>query len=134
MVVCLNWDFWGFVVADEEGSRWVGVMDGGVLLWPLPFAPGHPHPGPLPLSGRGDFVHSCWGFSRFGGHPPASCFARRVPLRFAKGDGAPSPLCPSDISPASGGKLAARPPRAVRERPLRNSALLLVLEGVMRRS
>ena len=36
------------------GLRWVGVVDGGVLLWPLPFVPGCPHPGPLPPSGRGD--------------------------------------------------------------------------------
>ena len=71
MVVCLNWDLWDFVVADEEGLRWVGVMDGGVLLWPPPFAPGHPHPGPLPLSGRGDVFlvgdGFSWCFGRFGG-------------------------------------------------------------------
>ncbi len=50
---CLNWDFWDFVV-EKKVLRWVGVMDGGVVLWPLPFAPGHPHPNPLPPSGRGD--------------------------------------------------------------------------------
>ena len=53
MAVCLNWDFWDwvdlwdFVVADEEGLRWVGIC----------------------------------------------------------------PLCPSDISPASGGNPASLPPR-----------------------
>ena len=63
---CLNWDcgdLWVFVVVDEEGLRWVGVLIGEVLLWPLPFAPGHPHPGPLPLSGRGDVFLVGDGFS-----------------------------------------------------------------------
>ena len=51
---CLNWDFWDwgdfwdFVVLVVWG---VGL---GASVWPLPFALGHPHPGPLPPSGRGD--------------------------------------------------------------------------------
>ncbi len=37
-----------------RGGCWVGEIDGGAFLWPLPFAPGCPHPSPLPPSGRGD--------------------------------------------------------------------------------
>ena len=35
----------------------------GESCCPLPFAPGHPHPGPLPLSGRGDLFIAGDGFS-----------------------------------------------------------------------
>ena len=59
-----------------------------------------------------------------GGHPPASRFARRVPLALCEGgrgwrgggDGGVAkgrgPLYPSDISPMNGGNLDVRPPRA----------------------
>ena len=58
---------------------------------------------------------SCWAFCVDGvvGHPPASRFARRVPLALCEGGGQPRglplqgfapPLSLRDISPASGGK------------------------------
>ncbi len=68
MGVCLNWDswdwmgdLWDFVVADDVGLRWVALL----VVWvPRPFVrPGHPHPGPLPLSGRGDVFLVGDGFS-----------------------------------------------------------------------
>ncbi len=43
----------------------------------------------------------CLGFSRLGGHPLRCRSAPSRPLALCEGEG---PLCPSDISPTSGGK------------------------------
>ncbi len=48
-----------------------------------------------------------WGFLASTGIPCEFAPLPRVPLHFVKGRG---PLCPSDISPASGGNPAMRPP------------------------
>ena len=81
-------------------TGWTGLG----VIWAAPRPPRHPHPNPLPSRERGLLVLCP---SSPPGIPRSHHYVRSRPLTLCEGGAVSAvisyPLCPSDISPTSGG-------------------------------